>query len=124
MIRALGFSLVVLASGEPVHAETALEMRDSCKGIVDGPAVLDGQVLLPTTFEAGTCWGAFSAIQGFGTLAIEGETTGLLRLCMPPEVTRKQLVEVFYRHANSNPQVLHEQWHYVAWLSIKEAFPC
>lgn len=124
MIRALGFSLMILTFGAPVHAESTLEMRDSCKGIVDGPAGLDGQILVPTTFEAGTCWGAFSAVQGFGTLSIEGETTGLLRLCMPPAVTRKQLVEVFYRYAGSNPQLLHEDWHYVAWLSIRDAFPC
>ncbi|WP_434621950.1 Rap1a/Tai family immunity protein [Tabrizicola sp. M-4] len=58
------------------------------------------------------------------TMTMEGETTGLLRLCVPPAVTRKQLVEVFYQYAGSNPQLLHKDWHYVAWLSLKEAFPC
>jgi hypothetical protein len=124
MHQALSIALCLLAISSPAHSDTALEMREYCKGVVEAPSAPGGMVEMPTTFQAGFCWGAFAATQAFAHTSAEGSTRGLLQLCIPQGVTRKQMVEVFYRDADLNPQLLHEEWHYVAWLALAEGFPC
>ena len=41
----------------------ALEMASYRKPLAEAKRISDGKVLLPSTFEAGKCWGFFDAIQ-------------------------------------------------------------
>jgi hypothetical protein len=121
----VAISLVFLLSeANQSNAETAIEMHDYCQGIADAQLKATGQILVPTTFEAGTCWGAFSA---FGTLsmAIFDDSSGFaLRICAPPRSSRLQLVRVFRQHVMDHPERGHEDWAIVALAALQEAFPC
>lgn len=122
---ALGIFLVWSVTNGAASAESALEMRGYCKAIAqEAQTAANNTILVPTTFEAGVCWGGFSAIQGYAVMAYTGETETFLKLCIPQSVTRKQAVEVFYNYANAHPEMLHQEWNQVAWLALKEAFPC
>lgn len=57
-------------------------------------------------------------------MSVTGREERALQLCIPPETTRKQLVEIFYNYATANPNLLHKEWQEVAWWSLSEAFPC
>ncbi len=122
---ALATFLAILLFNGAAAAETALEMREHCRAIAQEVKLEpDTSFTMPDTYGNGFCWGGFSAVQGFRAMAFTGETDTVLALCIPPGVTRKQIIEVFYTHAQAHPESLHEEWHYVAFLALREAFPC
>ena len=125
MLKYLAIFFVVLSAGNAANSQSALQVRDDCREIAQDTRILpNGKITVPTTFQAGFCWGAFAAFQGMSRVTFAGAEKPALRICIPPEATRKQLIEVFYNYALANPTMLHEDWELLAFRSLKQAFPC
>ncbi len=125
MLKYLTIFIVVLSTGGAANAQSALQVRDDCREIAQDARIMpNGKISIPTTFQAGFCWGAFAAFQGISTFTFDDAEESVMRLCIPPEATRKQLVEVFYDYALANPSMLHEDWTRIAYRSLDQAFPC
>ena len=124
MLKVVMASMVLLAGVSHSNAETAMEMHDYCRGISDAQLVATQQIVVPTTFEAGACWGAFSALQTLTVVKIGDGPHLALRTCLPPKSTRLQLVRVFRQYVTDHPEIGHEDWAIVALTALWEAFPC
>jgi len=105
-------------------AESALEMKGYCQGVIEAQQTAGSNIVMPVTFETGLCWGAFSAFQTLGVVQFEDDYRSALRICLPPSSTRLQLVQVFHRYAEVRPERGHEDWAVIALDAFVEAFPC
>jgi hypothetical protein len=97
------------------------EMVSACRSIVRAEIKGD-HIVLPTTFETGTCWGAFAAIQRAIRYADQEGT--FFAVCAPANSRLTQLITIFVTYAEKNPQRLHEEFFDVGIDSLREAFPC
>ena len=107
-------------------AETALQMKSYCEPIYNNSGVnSEGRLTnFPNTQEAWQCWGAFAAIQSL-VVVVDSEThQELLRSCPAPDVTRLQMISIFVRYANNNPQLLNLPFAVVVMSSLSASFPC
>ncbi len=105
-------------------AQTANEMLSACKEINEAKLMSGGQVLMPTDFETGMCWGAFGAVQHFFNFRFVGEENPALNNCLPEDSTRLQLIKIFYKFGLEHPERLHEKWGFVAFSALYENFKC
>jgi hypothetical protein len=128
-----------------VCAETAEIMLSSCEGVVDAQVTEQG-IALPTDFETGKCWGAFSVLETVSgileklpsdydlsrapndCLVADKQTAliyrSILGLNIPQGVSRKQVITIFVNYAKRHPEKLHADFFLVARDAIREAFPC
>jgi hypothetical protein len=121
--------LLLLLTASPLFAYTAFDMRENCRAIVESSEdrqLEDGsrEIFLPLTFKVGACWGGFSAIQSGVRIKFKQDEWPALLICVPPEVTRRQLIEVFFLYASNNPLKGHDDWFFVAWEALMQEFPC
>lgn len=123
MLRVVLSACCILVA-TPCHAQTAREMRDYCRDVVEARHAADNEITMKLSFETGTCWGAFSAFQSLSRIWFKDADGVALGLCLPPQSTRVQLVEIFSLYATEHPQTSHEDWALVAWRALHEAFPC
>jgi len=102
--------------------DTAEEMASACKSVASAEVSGEG-VKVPSTFEAGVCWGAFLSLQD---VIVVGDVRGraLLGVCAPAKSTRTQLVAVFLRYTETHPEKLHRPFVETALASLRQAFPC
>lgn len=122
--RALRF-LFAAAAAVPMttQAETALELVSACRPITNAEIPEPGKVVLPRTFSAGTCWGAFAFAQE-GTTYRSQDGMSWFGACPPDDSTRVQLISIFVAYAEKNPRRLHEGAISVVRAALTEAFPC
>ena len=105
------------AYGAPVKPSSTGDLADSCKGFL---AFLDGAPTSVDDFEQGDCLGFVRGLaEGLGFV-----TNPKVRACIPENVTGKQLVQVFVRWAETNPEKLHHHRTLGVAVAMKEAFPC
>ena len=78
---------------------------------------------MPQSTAGGFCWGAFALLQELGAVSTDGKNR-LLGFCPPEDSTRIQFIRVFLKYAQDNPSELNKRFAYVAWDSLRAAFPC
>ena len=120
--------VAVCLVGSPANAqdrsgpETAERMTAACKDVASG-ARPDGGVNVPTTYEAGVCWGAFLTLQRvIGATDTRGKP--LFSVCAPENSTRTQLMTIFLRYTENHPEHLNKPFVDTAIASLRQAFPC
>jgi hypothetical protein len=117
-----GFWLIFAPSA---RAESAGEMASYCEPYRTAVIVGNEQIRIEHPGQnSNICWGAFAAVQDFATMGFPGHNEGILRLCLPPESDRLELVKVFVRYMDENPNKGHWRFGTVLLLSLSEAFPC
>lgn len=123
-MRVLLFSILILISTSSSASvdDSTQALLSACQSVVDAKPSGD-YFQVPPTFDAGYCYGAFSAIQNAITLAFEGEQP-IFGVCAPPESNLKQIIIIFNEYAEKNPQILHEGYFLIAIESLRDAFPC
>jgi hypothetical protein len=110
------------------HTESAEEMLSACEGLSTAKIVGDA-VALPSDFETGKCWGAFSTLYRLSKLVV-GQAQGrrdalpFLPVCSPAETTTTQYLAIFVQFSKANPQKLHKEFLVVAIEALTTAFPC
>lgn len=122
MLLRLSIFVAVLLIPSVARAETAEEMLSSCRSFLTAP-VSQGQVTFLHDFDHGLCWGAFGAIHG-AALVFDEHNARSLRVCVPQDATRTQLIAVFVKYAEANPKELNEDFFMVALNALIKAFPC
>jgi hypothetical protein len=124
MKRLLSTIIISILFVTPSFAESTQEMLSACKSLTTNIKMSGDKATISNTFDGGKCWGAFMAIQNM-LYFYEGDgTTPTLGVCVPKEVTRTQLISTFVKHAEDNPQLLHENFIKTAFNCIIDAFPC
>jgi hypothetical protein len=108
----------------PAKAETALEVRESCKPVLKAKVLKDDYLNFPGNFETGFCWGAFASLQKISTFYREGETSSLLGSCAPPDSDRLQYIKIFSKYLDEHPELGEEDYVTVAVEAVRAAFPC
>src|SRR5262249_17920343 len=117
------FKSYVLAGGLillsiTAHAESTEEMVSACRGIAEEPTQGFAQgpqgnvrvIKRPQDYQSALCWGAFASIQNVVNLTWPDEKKPLLDVCVPPGITRTQLIKEFLRYANEHPEGTHEEF--------------
>ena len=127
-MRVLGSALALFLfmgtiGSKSVQAESALEMSSYCKLVAEAQHTGTQIILMPTTYETGRCWGAFAAIQSSFNIGYEA-TEPFFEACLPEQSSRQQLVLVFVRYVDENPQSAHEDFFLIAIDAFQDAFPC
>ena len=118
----IGVSIVIAYF--PAKAETALEVKSSCKAVLRVRDSKADYLNLPRNFDAGFCWGAFASLQEISSSFPEGETSSLLGCCPPPDSTRLQYIRIFSKYVDDHPEAGQEDFVTVAIQSLQLAFPC
>lgn len=77
---------------------------------------------MKSSFPAGICWGAFSALQELSGLA-DGDHR-VLYFCPPENSTRMQFIKVFSKYVDDHPETSHEDWTMMGLRALQAAFPC
>jgi hypothetical protein len=109
----------------PAKAETAGEVRASCKAILKARAMKrNGYLDFPGNFETGFCWGAFASLQQISGFFPEGEKQSLLGSCPPPDSTRLQYIKIFSQYVDGHPEIGQEDFVTIAIQALQLAFPC
>jgi Rap1a immunity proteins len=123
MLKVLVTVAILLAALENASAETALQATASCREVVKGLRP-DGQIYIPPAGQF--CWGAFGALQAMSRVTNSAISTDgpLLGVCAGEKVTRSQMVLVFLKYADNNPAQLDDEFPFIAWRALREAFPC
>lgn len=117
----LVFAAVILFDALPSHAQTVEEMLSACRPITQA-RVSNGEIDLPQSFDAGSCWGAFGALHQAMMLLESGKP--LLHVCLPEDTTRTQLIAIFVRYAEKHPEEYSKNFAIVALNAEIEVFPC
>ena len=120
----LKMSLCFLTLNIPssVLAESAQELLSACHQITM-TEIYSGKIIITHNYETGFCWGSFASIQRMIIYADKNKRP-LLGVCVPPTSSRTQLIAIFTKYLEDNPQRLHEDSINVALSSLMEYFPC
>jgi hypothetical protein len=109
----------------PAKAETAAEVRASCKAVIKvKPTEKDDYLNFPSNFDTGFCWGAFASLQQISSFFPEGEKQSLLGCCPPPDATRLQYIKIFSKYVDEHPELGEEDFVTVVMQALQLAFPC
>ena len=108
----------------PSFAQSTQEMLSACKSLMTNIKTNGNDVIFSNTFAEGKCWGAFSVVHSIINVVIIGETEPMFRVCAPDESKLTELISVFVKYADDNPQRLHEDFFMVAMNSLRITFPC
>lgn len=122
MCRQIAILLTTIVLNTAVHAKTAGEMLSLCRDVASA-SVSGETVRIPTTFDAGECWGTFGTIQEIIRHLNKNEQP-IYGVCAPSNSRRTQQIAVFVQYAERNPQRWHEDYFFVAIESLRFAFPC
>jgi hypothetical protein len=116
----------IIATAAPARGEySAREMQSFCRKVVNSQEDADGKVPLPSTFEAGVCWGAITGIKTLWKARFaDVNLSERLHLCVPENVSVAQIARVFDQYATLHPENLHEDYWVVMADSLLYAFPC
>lgn len=113
----LGAALFFLGVPD-VNADT-LELLNACKLWIKAK---DKSVSATERLEVNYCYGYVSGFYDGRTTSDYGKSE--LMSCFPPGLSWEQLIRIFVKWANDNPQKLH----YDTWQGLREAFskafPC
>lgn len=117
------FLLLSMLSAGLSSAETVNEvLPPSCKKVLSGEQRTDGAIYIDST--ARLCWGSFLVIQKGAYYMDYPTRKRLWGICPPEGVGRRQMIAVFTKFAEDNPNLLHEDFTDVALASLKMTFPC
>jgi hypothetical protein len=109
----------------PAKAETAAEVRASCKDVLKVKAKQkDDYLNFPSNFETGFCWGAFASLQQISGFFPENGKQSLLGCCPPPDSTRLQYIKIFAKYVDEHPEFGEEDFAAVAIQALQAAYPC
>ncbi len=105
---------------------SAEEMYGDCQAILSSAKSQEnsGELELDNTFATGTCWGAFLSLQQIIVTKRQGGKNTILNICVPPDATLLQLIQVFGLFVQSNTERKDEPFTKVAIAAMRSAFPC
>jgi hypothetical protein len=115
------FIISVLFSANIAFAESTQVMLSACRAITKAE-MSEGTIKLPQDFRTGMCWGAFAVLQEIIRHMDEPDHHTIYGVCPPANSKRSQLISIFVKYAENNPQRLHEDFFPVAIDSLREAF--
>jgi Rap1a immunity proteins len=118
--NAIAAALAVALSmpGEARSATPTNEMMEWCKPLADDQIPPNSSApVMNLTFESGTCYGAFLALQALAY-------NKLLGVCAPNGVGVVQIVRLFDAYARQHPEVQHQSFEFTALAAMRLAFPC
>ncbi len=104
-------------------AEPVQEALGNCRPIATAPVVGE-QIRFQPSFRTGVCWGAFEVIQQTIRWRQSDKQPPLMGVCAPPESSRSQLIAIFVSYADRHPKRWHEEFAFVAYDALIEAYPC
>ena len=125
--------LFILVIGQNSHAESTQEMLSHCKSMAENTGVIAGDEILikPNNFQSGQCWGSFAVIQNLimvvyydGKKPVYEGNKPFYGVCVPPESTRLQLINIFVAYAKNKPKIHHQDFLSTAFESLRDSFPC
>ncbi len=107
------------------YAQSAGSMVSACKQIATAKAN-DRVTLLPQSFDAGLCWGAFGVLEQLTKLSgtTKRATTTPAAICIPEDTPRFRLIAAFTEFMKRHPNRNEENFYPVARESLRSAFPC
>ena len=124
MVRALGLVLVLLFAAMPREADAgARELAGQCQTLLQGKHGSGGQIRIPFTKPALTCWGYMQAVQDFAALADE-KGQRVLGICPPDRATMLDIVETFVRYADARGKDLPDNAALAVTKALQSAYPC
>ncbi|UWR10889.1 Rap1a/Tai family immunity protein [Sulfitobacter mediterraneus] len=118
-----------------VMASPAFAENDSGNTLYAACSHMNGEA----TVQAGYCIGYLTGVwegmklgaslpfmlEGENSLTKLEETSNqLLRVCMPSDVERGQMVDVVIKYLDENPADRHGPARMLTWLALLDAFPC
>lgn len=80
--------------------------------------------MLDQDFETGLCWGTMGTIQQVIGVVYEGTDQPMFKVCAPEHSKLSQIISVFVKFAQDNPQRLHENYFFFTLEALRTAFPC
>jgi hypothetical protein len=113
------FGVLPAAHAQIISAE---EMVSNCKAVAEARIVGD-ELMVPTDFDSGRCWGAFVSFNT-ATHYASYSNKPLFAICYPPEVSVSQEIKIFIAYAQKHPEQYQNNFFQVAVSANKEAFPC
>ena len=105
-----------------LYAEPTQEMLQGCRTIVRDSFSNGDSIQIPQSFHTGLCAGSFRVIQTIIKYA-DGTNKRIFRVCSP-KIGILQIISIFVKYAEDNPQRLHEDYFKLALESLRKAFPC
>lgn len=123
---------VALSMPGGAHADiSTMEMMEKCKPLADAvPLPNSNAWISSTTFESGTCYGAFVALHelSYDKVYFVGDAsrrdTMLSGACPPDGIGVVQMVRIFDAHARQHPEIQHQGFSRTAREALRLAFPC
>ena len=109
----------------PARALDSGELLAACVRLDRDMKVNGSDVSIPSSVDNGVCWGFIAAVQQLANFYEQGGGgQSILKLCVPIEVKRTQLVKVFVAWGQKNPEKLHHPAGLSVINSFVAAFPC
>jgi hypothetical protein len=98
-------------------------MLSACRPVAQAQIVGEN-IEMPPGAGPAMCWGFFIGLQKVINLIPAQGQQPFLSVCAPEKSNRAQLIAIFVRYAEQNPQRHHEDVFWVAVDSLRAAFPC
>jgi hypothetical protein len=107
---------IALSMPGAAHANlSTMEMMERCKPVANAVIYDDRAVRMATTFESGTCFGAFMSLGAIGSY---------FSACLPAEFNVVQMARIFDVYARQHPEIQHQEFELTAMSALRSAFPC
>ena len=116
-------ALFLIIGNTNSSASTALEVNSSCH-YFSNIVVSNSNFQMKQDFATGLCWGAFEVIQNIVRIQFNGEKNPTLNICVPPTSTRIQLIKIVMKYIDNHPEVLNEEFTFVAYRALLNSYPC
>ena len=114
----------VLALVSPARAVTGQQLLDQCSALERGAVTSGETVRLPQGQDAASCWVYMAAIQDLSATVEKEGGPSLIGSCVPPDVTRLQIVRTFTRYARARRDELSLRATALVIPALIGAFPC
>ena len=95
---ALGAFLVV----KPAQAITGQELVRQCEALERGAVISGEAIRLPKGHDAAACWFYMGAVQDLAATVEEQGGPSVIGSCVPPEITRIELVRALINYARAH----------------------
>jgi Rap1a immunity proteins len=102
---------------------SALYVYQGCKLAESFYVSPDGTVMLSDP-GAAFCWGAFTVLRGVTNILSDDHRTMALHVCAPTESTVSQYIRIFLKYVDDHPEIVHQDFDFVALNALMWAFPC
>ena len=122
---------VLLSVPGAARAFSTMEMMEKCKALANAQILPESKAwIADTSFESGTCYGAFVALHelSYDKVYFVGDAgrrdTMLSGVCPPDGIGVVQMVRIFDAHARQHPENQHIGFEWTALAALRQVWPC